>query len=224
MVSPRRHRQRGFTLIEILLATVLLAGGLAVAFATLRASTATVERAEQMATDSERIRAVQGFLYRRLVSAQPVAFDSDARTGDPVRFIGEAGRMRFVSDVPDYLGRGGPALHDVQIVRDRDGSRLEVAFATVLAGEVFQDSPPRPPEPLADDLGQARFAYRGLDAQGVLGGWQDSWNNGLQLPVQVRLEVTAADGRAWPPLVVALAQADGRALADGTGGALELLQ
>ena len=46
-VAPTGHRSaRGFTLIEVLLATVLLAAGLALAFATLRASTATAQRGE----------------------------------------------------------------------------------------------------------------------------------------------------------------------------------
>jgi prepilin-type N-terminal cleavage/methylation domain-containing protein len=48
-------RQRGFTLIEILLATTVLAAGLALGFATLRAATATANRAEAMAERSERI-------------------------------------------------------------------------------------------------------------------------------------------------------------------------
>ena len=41
-----------------------------------------------------------------------------------LRFVGEADRMRFVSQLPDYLGRGGPALHDVGVERSRDGLRL----------------------------------------------------------------------------------------------------
>src|SRR5690606_9569616 len=43
-VATVGNSQRGFTLIEVLLATALLALGLALAFATLRAATATVER------------------------------------------------------------------------------------------------------------------------------------------------------------------------------------
>ena len=48
-MTRRRDRQRGFTLIEILLATALLAAGLALAFATLRAAGATAERGEALA-------------------------------------------------------------------------------------------------------------------------------------------------------------------------------
>jgi general secretion pathway protein J len=59
-VRPHRARaaQRGFTLLEILMSMTLLAAGLALGFATLRAATATVQRGEALADRTERMRAV----------------------------------------------------------------------------------------------------------------------------------------------------------------------
>ena len=68
--QTRYGRQHGFSLIEVLLATVLLAAGLALAFASLRAATATTQRGESQAQRSERMRPVEGFLRRRIASAQ----------------------------------------------------------------------------------------------------------------------------------------------------------
>jgi len=201
---------RGFTLIEVLVATALLAAGLALGFATLRAATATVERGEEIARQSERIRAVEGFLRRRLASAHPFAFETDERTGDPLRFTGGSDRLRFVSDMPPYLGYGGPALHDVAVVRDRDGVKLEVSFATVLAGRTWRDDPPRPPETLATDLRSVSLSYRGLDREGELTAWLREWPDPTQLPVQVRIEVEDEREGPWPPLVVSLLQGQGR--------------
>ncbi|MEO6104077.1 MAG: prepilin-type N-terminal cleavage/methylation domain-containing protein, partial [Pseudoxanthomonas sp.] len=42
--DPVSSQPRGFTLIEVLLATLLMAGGLALAFATLRSATTMVQR------------------------------------------------------------------------------------------------------------------------------------------------------------------------------------
>lgn len=206
---PRPRRAPGFTLIEVLLATVLLAAGLGLAFATLRASTATVERGEAMAARSERTRAVEGFLRRRLASAVSMGFATDPETGDVLRFVGEPERMRFVADLPNYLGRGGPHLHDISVLDDGRTAWLGVAFSMVVAGETVQEARPREPEPLVPDLTAARFRYRGIDAENGLGEWLDHWEAVDSLPLQVSIELSSTSGGTWPPLVVALPQSSG---------------
>lgn len=208
-------RQRGFTLIEILMATTLLAAGLALAFATLRASTTAAERGELRARESERMRAVEGFLRRRIGSALPIAYEVDPRTGIPLRFLGENDRMRFVADLPRYLGRGGPHLHDLRVVddgRSRRGDpqrRLEVAFSVILANAVIEEDDPRPPELLVGELREIRFRYRGLDEQNRPGDWMDDWKQGDRIPMQVEVSIVDARGRPWPTFLIALPQSAG---------------
>ena len=64
---------------------------------------------------------------------------------------------------------------------------------------------------LVDGLGEVRFRYRGMTADGQLGGWTDSWGTPEALPLQVSIDLADKDGRAWPSLVVALplASSDG---------------
>lgn len=200
-------KARGFTLIEVLLATVLLATALALAFATLTAATRTAGRGESLAQRSERERAVAGFLRKRLGAARPVAFGADEKTGQPQRFIGEPDRLRFVADLPDYLGRGGPYLHDLAVADMEEATGLTLDLQLVLAGEAFPEDPPRPPETLLEGLREARFRYRSLDENGELGEWQDRWLAAAQLPLLVEITLTDADDRPWPPLVVALPMA-----------------
>ena len=205
------HRARGFTLIEVILATVLLASGLALAFASLRAASVTTTRGEQVAQRDERMRAVSGFLRRRLASARSIAYALDPTTGQQLRFSGDGAQMRFVADLPDYLGRGGPYVHTLRVVRDGDTERIEVGLAMALGGQAIEESPPRPPDVLLDGLGEVRFRYRGMTADGQLGGWTDSWGTPEALPLQVSIDLADKDGRAWPSLVVALplASSDG---------------
>jgi general secretion pathway protein J len=203
-----RHRQAGFTLLEILVATTLLAAALALAFATLRASSAVAIRGEQQAQRSERMRAVEGFLRRRVASTLPIAFDLNEQTGIPLRFLGEPDRIRFVADLPNYLGRGGPHLHDIRVVESRRGGlRLEVGFAVVMTNEVIEERQPRPPELLADGLREVRFRYRTLTPDNRIGEWQDRWEQGDRLPLQVSIEIIDSRGDIWPPMVVSLPQA-----------------
>lgn len=218
-VGPARAAGRGFTLIEVMLATVLLAAGLALAFATLTAASKTATRGEALAERSERIRAVEGFLRKRISAARPVAFRTGQASELPQRFLGEPERMRFVADLPNYLGRGGPYSHDFLIERSEGKRRIVLALNIVSAGETIDDPRPRAPEVLVDELASARFRYRGLDPEsGELGEWTDRWDAVDRLPLLVEATFTDADGDSWPTLVVGLPQAMGIAtgrVADG---------
>lgn len=204
------RRMRGFTLVEVILATVLLASGLALAFATITASTRTVSRSEQLAAKQERIRSVETFLRRRLSATRPVAFGIDEATNLPRRFIGASDRVQFVADLPDYLGRGGPYLHDFSVEDDR----MLLSLSMVLGGEIVEERETIKPEPLVEGLRSARFRYRALDGQGGLGEWLDEWTAVEQLPLLVEVSLVDADGTAWPPLVINLQLAG---TATGTG-------
>lgn len=195
-----RHRVRGFTLVEVLLATVLLAAGLTLAFATLVAATRSAGRGEVLADRSERLRAVEGFLRSRLTGARPIAFGIDQGSALPQRFIGEPERMRFVADLPNYLGRGGPYLHDFAIEDAGEGRRIVLGLHMVQAGNVVEEAPV-PPEVLVDGLESARFRYRGLDGEGGLGEWRERWDTPEQLPLLVEVTLRDTEGDAWPPLV-----------------------
>jgi general secretion pathway protein J len=197
-------RARGFTLIEVLIATVLLAAGLTLAFATIGAATKTTQRGEGIAAHSERIRAVEGFLRTRLAGARPIPFNFDQTTGVAKRFEGEADSMRFVADLPDYLGRGGPYLHEFAIEGDGEGERITLDLSMVLAGQTVEESNARPPEVLVEGLKAARFRYRSFAPEGGLGEWQDHWENSEQMPLLVEVTLTDADGHDWPPVVVSL--------------------
>lgn len=207
-----RRAAAGFTLMEVLLATSLLAAALALGFGILRAAGATVTRGEAMAERNERIRAVSQFLRQRIGGAQPIAFGLDVGSGQTLRFAGDAHSMRFVADLPAYLGRGGPQLHLLQAVDAGQARRLEVGFQLLRGGQALLAS--RPPDLLADELADVEFAYRMLDADGRPGQWQRSWATPQGLPMQVRVRIRDARG-AWPDMVVALPLAGGALADDG---------
>lgn len=202
-----RRGAAGFTLIEILVATVLLAAAMTLGFATLRAASAAATRGEQQSQRNERMRAVEGFLRRRIASALPISYDVVEGNGSPIRFTGGPDRIRFVADLPAYLGRGGPHLHDITVVEDGDGLRLQIEFAVVLANEVNAERSPRPPELLAGGLREVTIRYRALDAQNRIGDWEDTWEQNDRMPLQVRIDIVDGTGDRWPPMVVSLPQA-----------------
>ena len=209
-------RARGFTLIEVLLATMLLAAGLALGFATVRAAGATAQRGEAMAARNERIRAVSEFLRRRIGGAQGIVFQLDPATGETLRFTGDARAMRFVSDLPDYLGRGGPHVHELTVEGGELTQVLQVDFRMVMAGETITDPAARPPEPLAEGLRALRFSYRTLGADGAPASWKARWDYPAALPLQVRVQIEDVQG-PWPELIIGLPLAASYGIATEAG-------
>lgn len=202
---------QGFTLIEVLLAMSLLAMGLVMAFAVVRSTQVISARGEAMAAESERMRAVDGFLRARLANALPIA-RSNGTAGPPVRFIGEPERMSFVADLPPYLGYGGPHVHELAVVQNGDRQRLELSLS--LVAQNGGDAVPRlrAPDVLVDRLEGVRFRYRGRDSQGSVGDWQPTWPWPERMPLQVEVVLESGADRVWPATVVSLPQA-------GFGGA-----
>lgn len=196
----------GFTLVEVLLATMLLAAGLTLGFATLRAAGATVERGEAMAARNERMRAVSEFLRSRIGGAQAIVFNLDEATGQAQRFAGDAHGMRFVADLPDYLGRGGPHLHELGVEGRGSAQALQVDFRMVVAAQTVVTADARAPEPLADGLRSVQFAYRTRAQDGEMGSWKPQWDYPESLPLQVRVVIADAQG-PWPAVVIALPHA-----------------
>ncbi|HDS0950746.1 TPA: type II secretion system protein J [Stenotrophomonas maltophilia] len=199
-----KRRAAGFTLVEVMLATVLLAGGLALAFASVRSAMAVSQRGEQIAADSERMRAVHALLRRQLGGALRSPIEVPDPTREPVFFQGDEKSMQFVADLPGYLGRGGPYLHTLQVDGNNGQRRLLLELVMLQEGERIAETPPRPAEVLAEGLKDVQLRYRGVDpATGQLSDWLPRWDDTRRLPLLVQVQVVPARGAAWPPLVVA---------------------
>jgi general secretion pathway protein J len=208
-VNGSARRARGFTLIELVLAMLLLSLGLALGLAVLRSAQAVATRGEAIAARTERMRATGEFLRRRLSAVLPIAHRSARAGAERVLFVGEPERMAFVADLPAYLGRGGPYLHELQAGTDAHGRSLQLRLSLPPDGGAAADAPARAPEHLAGGLRSVRFRYRGLDPSGRLLDWQPRWPWPERLPLLVEVAVEPVDDIAWPVLVVALPQDPG---------------
>lgn len=201
---------RAFTLIEVLLATALLAFGVTLAVATLRSTGRSVHAGEAEAERSERVRVAQQFLRRQLMAARTAVLAQDPETFTITMFEGERERLRLVAPMPGWLARGGDYAQTLQLARGEPGKgeRLEFSAQMLLAGQPVEESNPRPPVPLLDGIERLEFAYRGIDTSGSLGSWVSRWEFPDRLPLQVRIEVDFLDpAMRWPPFTVALPMA-----------------
>jgi general secretion pathway protein J len=198
-----KSSQRGFTLIEVVIATSLLALGLAIAFGTLRSASRATARAEASSQREERLRAAQGFLRTQLSSALAVPFEFDSDTGAATFLRAQPGKLQFVGTMPGYLARGGAYLQTLELVRGEDGEQLRFQLQ-----QLTSDGPAdaeREPVVLLDGIEEGSFQVRTIDEQGKPGPWQEKWSVSAQLPPQVRVRLRFRDERRhWPEMVVAM--------------------
>jgi general secretion pathway protein J len=211
---------RGFTLLEIILATMVLALGLAIAFASLHSANASVQRAELAASRNEHLRAVQGFLYRTLQSAQPLVLDRDLHSQQVSYLKGTRDKLQFVTSMPGYMSRGGPYALTLKLAPSAagDGQRLLFSYAMLVKEQALADDAKRPPEELLDGITEGHFEYRALGPDAKIGPWQTKWDRSAELPLQIRLRLRFADpARVWPEFTTALPLGFARARAEDTG-------
>ena len=202
-----RHDSDGFTLLEVLMAIILLGlliagayGGIHAAVKAMRAGEASIDR-----TDS--LRTAQEFLRRQIEHILPLAISRDQNTGETTVFEGDAKFMRFVALMPGYLSRGGPYVQTLELAPGNDGLQLQFTD-TMLNGYDAQDAKTSdtPPVVLLDHIREGRFEYRSLDDQGQLSDWSSAWPDSSVTPLLVRIDLTMQSGAqaAWPILDVPL--------------------
>ncbi len=194
---------RGFTLLEVLLATTLLALIMALAWAGLRAGGQVAQRGSQAIEITNHLRAAQRFIRLQLRRMLPLPMETDD-DNRPVLFIGEPERMKFVADMPGYLGQGGPQAQEIYVGRGRDGRKaLYFNFHPLHLLDEDADPPVGEPVVLFAGIRRVRFEYRGVDEEGELDEWTDRWEDASLLPVMVAIRVEPADERQhWPDVEV----------------------
>jgi general secretion pathway protein J len=198
----RRKRATGFSLVELLLAISLMSMLLALAYGGLRASSQATEKGQKILDESNRIRMAHMFVRRQLTQMLPLAFEQDLEDQQQrTVFIGEQNRIRYVAQMPGYLGYGGPQVQELEIVPGADGLEMVLSHA-LLQG--FEESflYEREPVLLLDKVESASFSFLGIDENGEMSNWVTSWDNPSTLPLAVALEIELTEDTylQWPEL------------------------
>ncbi|PIV32751.1 MAG: hypothetical protein COS34_11485 [Lysobacterales bacterium CG02_land_8_20_14_3_00_62_12] len=218
----RRRYTGGFTLVELLLTTLLLALLMAGAFAGISTANKAVISGEALIDRTNRVRVAQEFLRRQLRNALALSYPVDSTNGETRMFEGDADTLRFVSTMPGYLSHGGAYVQSLSIKSGRGGRELLFAFQLLNGfgdehANRHSEEADREPELLIENIRSGGFEYRGIDDTGKMSDWTEKWENPLQLPAAVRLKLTMdADSRyVWPDIEVAvLANASAAAASD----------
>ena len=209
--SQSSHANRGFTLVEMVVAMALLSLVMLVLGSAIRSMGASAERIDTRTARIDEMRVATSFL-REIVGRTAAQRLEAPATG--LLFSGAAGGMSWVGVMPARFGAAGRYFFRLAVEQDTDGR----------AGLVLRLSPWRweqkamPDWSRADsrvlvrDVSDVSFSYAG---QGFSEGWTPDWApEEKKLPPRVRLQLSVG-GSEWPPVVLAMHPLPG---GDGGGG------
>lgn len=201
-----RDGMAGFTLMELLVALILLGLLSAMALGGVRLGARTWETVTDKAGENSQRQVVRSFLARELAQAAPVGAAEAGRQS--LVYEGNGDSLVFVAPLAPHFGLGGMQRMELAVVDDENGeNRRLILKRRPFYGGATGDSLPAQEEDeihlLLDGVAEADFAYR-ASLQDDGDGWLNDWRDSGRLPALVRLRVTFADARrsTWPDLLV----------------------
>ena len=198
-------RSRGFTLVELTIALVLMAAIAALLYGSLALSARTWDGGEAKMQQVADLRTTQTYLRSQLSAEYPQRMRRIE--GFPLLFAGERDEMRYAAALPSRVAEGGVYYFRLAVVHDGDRSLLvqQRMIPDVNALEVPDFSADAERSILAEGIAEIRIAYFGRPADAgdnVAPAWLDRWDDKQRLPMLVRIDVKPEKGSAWPTLVV----------------------
>jgi general secretion pathway protein J len=208
-MTARHARQRGFTLLELLVAITLLGVLMAALFGALRLGARVWETGEARLDASARVQVVQDFLRQQLGQTVPMTeITDDPRDLGAMLFVGASDGLRFVSLLPEHLGAGAN-LMELALRQSASGDEPSDLVLRMHPLDLTGDSldPSEPEERvLIEGIESLEVAYFGAERPDAEPIWWQEWQGQRSLPSLVRMRIAfpQGDGRRWPELIVGL--------------------
>lgn len=207
--APSR-RDSGFTLLELLVALVLLGMVSTLGFGGLRLGMNALAKAP--VTPSE-VPVLQRMVRGWLAQAAPVLLGNGG-PDSTVAFVGEPDRIVWTGPLPERFAAPGLNRIAMALERTEEGGELTMTWRPHRPDEPMNGPGDGPlaegaaggSRPVLTGVSGLRFRYFGAERDGDPPDWTDRWDGRRVLPrmVEVSVDLPAADRRVWPVLTIEL--------------------
>lgn len=199
-----RAGEQGFTLLEVIVALMLLGLVLGLVGSGARLLRGTGDRLADRSAMLGDLTLLTTILQERLGDAVSLEFgEAGSRFAS---FDGTADRARFVTVAPDVAA--GEPLVAMEIGAAQEGGVGLVLAALVATDRSFarlEGTATTAPRRFLADAAAVRLGYFGRKGSAARAEWHESWQGQPRLPRAVRLEISH-DRLALPPLIVPIRQ------------------
>ena len=209
---------RGFTLIEVLVATALLSLVMLGLLTAMRSFAQSETRIDERIRIDDDLRVSERFLRAVMSTVSPRTRAAPAGARKEIDFVGGAEAMRWIGVMPARHGAGGlyrfhlyarPATAD-------EPTALVLEFAPYVPGfDTPLDSGAVQSRAMATVVGEVRFRYQDDLRSGEQ--WLSEWPHPDRLPRRVGLSVIGAS-HPWPEVVVSVVPVTGPSIMARGGG------
>lgn len=194
-------RQRGFTLLEILLALALLAFVMLGVWGAMRGAARVTRSADAVMAQGEAVRTVQQFLRRYIGAAGPQPFVMADGTAARM-FRGDATSIEYVAPLPMQSGHAGLYIQTVSLQKEGADMSLRLDYRPYTEQQSANGQPVE--HVLLTDLRGGKFEYLAAAAFGKPPAWRGDWQatNGLPLAVRIHLNPAWRTRVGFPDMVI----------------------
>jgi len=205
-MKPDKQKQTGFTLLEVIIATVLLAVMMTLLLGGMRVGADSWEQGERLADQTSRLLVVDNFFRSHLSDVKPL-FESPtdpslAGTPPQLLFRGDQTQMDYAGTLPPHV-KGGIYKFRLHLVREGGRNDLKLAMRAFSTGEKgIGTEAPIEDVLVLENVESLKFSFYKKSTTGGDSRWVQEWKENF-LPSLIRIDIALRGEPDWPTIIVA---------------------
>jgi general secretion pathway protein J len=198
------HRHSaGFTLVELIIALLILSFVMALCASGFRFGTRVWDRVNSQSEQIDTLQAVQGFLRKSISHAliKDSLQEDQADAGESL-FIGDATRVKFVSYSPQY--GIDDYLYRYELYMNKQDNTLSLVYYPYNLKSEKKDA--NKPLSMIEGVKNIEIKYfSGFIDENSNESWLVKWDDVYSLPLLVKVNVAFIDNKLeWPEMIIPL--------------------
>lgn len=200
--SNSRFNNKGFTLLEIMIAMLVLSMVLLMLFSSLHTANKYWQIGENRTEKNSEFRLITHFIRKQISQAVPLIWvDKKERQ---LLFSGEEDQLSFTSNLPAHRGGGGLYFLTMHVINTDAGNQLGLHYSLIQADNSPLDnniSDETGYVDLINNIDEVSFSYFGKVDINQEAQWHDRWSSDKAMPKIIRISMrTTNPDKDWPEI------------------------